>query len=280
MSWAVLALVLASGFVHAVWNMWAKGSRRPLVFLWSFQWVAVALYAPFAWHSLANHALPPRGMLLLLATIALHGAYVLLLARSYKLADFSQLYPIMRGTSPLLVPLLATAVIGERLPAMGWLGAGLVVLGVIIVAGGLPSRKALTGGAYVGVLVGLAITGYTLVDKLTLAYVPAVALNVLSNAGNLAVLTIPALGTREAWRECRERPLAIFAAGVLSPLSYLLFLWALRQGPVAALGPMREIGIVFGALLGVFWLREANAMRRILGSLLITAGVIALATQP
>ncbi len=199
---------------------------------------------------------------------------MLLLARSYKLADLSQLYPIMRGTSPLLVPLLGTWLLGERLPVVGWLGAALVV------AGGLPSRRALQGGAYVGVLVGLAITAYTLVDKLTLAYVPAVALNVLSNAGNLVILTVPALRTREAWREWRERPVATVAAGILSPLSYLLFLWALTQGPVAALGPMREIGIVFGTFLGVVWLREANGMRRILGSLLITAGVIALAVHP
>ncbi len=205
---------------------------------------------------------------------------MLLLARSYKLADLSQLYPIMRGTSPLLVPLLGTWLLGERLPVVGWLGAALVVLGVVVVAGGLPSRRALQGGAYVGVLVELAITAYTLVDKLTLAYVPAVALNVLSNAGNLVILTVPALRTREAWREWRERPVATVAAGILSPLSYLLFLWALTQGPVAALGPMREIGIVFGTFLGVVWLREANGMRRILGSLLITAGVIALAVHP
>ncbi len=73
MSWPIVPLVLSSGFVHALWNFWAKGSRRPLVFLWSFQWVAVAVYAPFAWRSFEGRPLPPQGMLLLLATITLHG---------------------------------------------------------------------------------------------------------------------------------------------------------------------------------------------------------------
>ncbi len=276
MSLLPAALVTASGIVHATWNLWAKRSRRPLLFLWSFQWVAVAVYGPFAAWSLAGHPLPPAGLLLLLLTIALHGVYVLLLGRSYALGDLSQVYPLMRGTSPLLVPLFGVLSLGERLQPLGWIGALLVVLGVLCVGGGPRPREIPRRTAYIGLAVGLAIASYTLVDKLTLHYVPAIALNALSNAGNLVFLTPAALCTKDALGEWRKSLGYVLLAGVLSPLSYLLFLWALQRAPVAQLAPMREVSIVFGTLFGIYVLHEARGRSRVVGSLLIAAGAIAL----
>lgn len=276
MSLPIVALTTASGLMNALWNLWAKGSRRPLVFLWSFQVVAVAVWAPFAWWRLSRHAVGAPGWAWLLAAITLHAIYVLVLARGYARADLSQLYPIMRGTSPLLVPVLGVVLLGENLPWLSWIGIFLVGLGVLAVAG-IPSHAALTRGKYLGVLVGLAITAYTVVDKITLHYVPAVALAALGNAGNALALTLPALRAGATLQEWRAHLRLVVAAGILSPASYLLFLWALSQAPVAAVAPMRETGIVFGTLLGVFVLHEAHGTARVLGSLLIAAGVAVLA---
>lgn len=272
-------LVVASGLLHALWNLWAKRSQSPLLFLWGLQWVAIAVYGPFAWWSLAARRVPLEGWLWLALTSLLHGIYVLLLARSYRLADLSQVYPLMRGTSPLLVPLLGVSLLGERLPAAGWAGVALVVLGVLVVGGWLPwkggFRLAGRNGAYAGIAVGVSIACYTLVDKVTLQYVPAVALNAASNLANLLALTLPAMRSGKVGDVFRDAWLT-FAGGILSPLSYLLFLWALTAGPVAAFAPMRALGIVFGTALGVFVLRERAGAERIAGACLIAAGAIAL----
>ncbi|MDA8346056.1 MAG: DMT family transporter [Thermaerobacter sp.] len=276
MSTLSIVLVVASGFVHALWNLWAKRSENPLLFLWSFQWVALAVYAPFAWWSLRGLAVSGAGVAFLALTIALHGIYVLLLSRSYALADLSQVYPLMRGTSPLFVPLLGVLLLGEHLRGLGWLGVALIAIGVLTIGGGFSFAHARHTAIQLGLAVGLAIASYTLVDKVTLHYIPAIALNTLSSAGNLAVLTIPALRTGRALAEWRHSWRSIAAAGILSPLSYLLFLWALTHAPVAALAPMRELGIVFGTVLGIYVLREPGGRHRILGAALITAGAIAL----
>ncbi len=273
---ASIVLVTLSGLVHAVWNLWAKRSESPLVFLWSFQWVAVAVYGPFGAFSLAANPPPAAGLLWLLLTVALHGAYVLLLARSYAMTDFSQSYPLQRGVPPLLIPLLGVSLLGEHLPPVGWIGVFLIVFGVALVGGGRSLSFGRRPALYLGLAVGLAIAAYTLVDKVTLHYLSPIALNACTSAGNLAVLTLPALRTGDARSAWREAPWLVIGAGILSTLSYLLFLYALNQGSAAAVAPMRSVGIVFGALLGVLLLREPQGPRRVAGAGLITLGTVLL----
>ena len=124
--------VVASGFLNALWNLFAKQSLNKVVFLWSFQWVAICIYLPWAVASLNSHAIPRIGWLCLLCSISLHGFYVVALSRTYTLGDLSQVYPLMRGVGPLLVPLLGVLWLGERLSWVGWLGVASIVVGIAI----------------------------------------------------------------------------------------------------------------------------------------------------
>lgn len=282
MSAAALALVLLSGFVHAVWNVFAKRSGNKAVFLWWCQWAAIAVFFPFAMRELATlEPVSPQGWLLAAASMALHGVYVLLLAKTYTAGDLSQAYPIMRGTSPLLVPLLGVALLQERLPWTGWCGVALIVGGILLTGDwraikGAP-RKAANRTLPLAMAVGVMIAGYTVVDKLALGHLPAVTLNWASNVGNLLALSAIALRSGVMAKEWRLNWPTIVLGGLLAPGGYVLFLKALELAPVSHLAPMREIGTVFGALLGIFWLKEKRGPSRIAASALITCGIVLLA---
>ncbi|QGQ95469.1 LuxR family transcriptional regulator [Paenibacillus psychroresistens] len=205
----------------------------------------------------------------------LHGVYVLLLAKVYTLGDLSQAYPIMRGISPLLVPIFAVLILNEHLKFIGWVGIVSIVFGILLI-GGL-KRKALNQTMVYAIAVGVMITGYTLVDKYALHYVSAITLNEFSNVGNLLVLSWVALRSGAIRKEWQVNWPTIILGGALAPAGYILFLKALELMPVSQLAPMREIGTVFGTIFGVFLLKEPQGKSRIIASIFITAGIIVLA---
>lgn len=272
-------LVVSSGFIHAVWNLYTKRSLDKNVFLWCCQLIAVVVFLPWALMELDEVRYSLAALALTLASMLLHGLYVVLLAAAYTAGDLSQVYPIMRGTSPLLVPLAGVLLLDERLTAQGWAGVLLIVLGIVLVSG-VKLRGGSAKTPYKALLlalsVGLCIAGYIVVDKVALQYVPAVVLNEASNIGNALALTWAAVRPGAVRRELSLNWKVIVLGGVLAPAGYLLFLFALGLAPVAQLAPMREIGTVFGTIMGIFVLREAQGGRRLLCSLLITAGVIML----
>lgn len=123
-------LVVASGLLHALWNLFAKRSLNKTVFLWSIQWVAVILYLPLAiWSARHLHA-SAKGYVLLALSVLSHGIYVLFLSRTYRLGDLSVVYTLMRGMSPLLVPMIGVVCVGEHLPPAGWVGVAFIVIGI------------------------------------------------------------------------------------------------------------------------------------------------------
>jgi drug/metabolite transporter (DMT)-like permease len=256
-----------------------------VAFLWFCQWVAILVFLPMTVYELASTGVAGVsvvGWALVVASMALHGTYVLLLAKAYTLGDLSQAYPIMRGTSPLLVPLVGVFVLGEHVGGIGWAGIVLIVVGIFFVNGfrvkgvaraALASNKTTIAAMAVGVM----IAGYTVVDKMTLAHVPPVTLNEAGNIGNVVALSWLAIRSGALGKEWRINWRTILLGGVLAPGGYILFLLALRILPVAQLAPMREIGTVFGTLFGVFLLKEQQGSSRIAASILITLGIILLA---
>ncbi|MFC5700379.1 DMT family transporter [Cohnella faecalis] len=279
---AILAilLVILSGFIHSIWNLFAKKSINKIVFLWYCQWAAVLLFLPLAWIDARTiESLPANGWLLMAASMILHGAYVLLLAKAYTIGDLSQVYPIMRGISPLVVPVIGVLILGENLKMLGWSGIVVILVGIFL--GGSfkfkDHREFLSGPIILAFLVGIMITSYTVVDKVTLQYVPAITLNEATNVGNLLILTFMALKSKGLKREWLVNWKTIMLGGILAPGGYILFLKALEILPVSQLAPMREIGTVFGTLMGVFMLRESQGRSRIIASILITIGIVLLA---
>lgn len=280
-----IVLVIISGLLHAVWNLLAKQALNKVVFLWSFQWVAVVLYLPWALAAIGLHPVPARGWILLVVTAAMHGMYVLLLARTYSLGDLSQVYPLMRGVSPFLVPVFGVALLGEHITGPGWVGIGAIIVGIGMLGdwhrplSACRSSRWPSQAMWLALAVGLSITTYTILDKVTLHDVPAVALNDGSNIGNLVALTWWAVRSGAVKREWVAHWKTIIVGGIISPGGYLLFLTAIQMAPVARLAPIREIGIVFATILGVVLLKEAQGRKRLGASGLITAGAILLAAR-
>lgn len=275
-----LILVLASGMAHAVWSMFTKRSLNKSVFLWSIMMIPTVLLLPVVVVELSRESLPVSAYALLIVSMALQALYSWLLSQTYELGDLSQIYPIMRGTSTLLVPLIGVAFLGERLSGFGWLGIAFMIVGFIVLSG-VGSRKGQAGSGMKGtkpvlmaLCVGLCTTSYVFVDKLNLQHISPLALLEVTNIGFVAGLT-PALlasgGLRQEWKVNRS---TILLGALLNPGSYLLFLFALEQAPMARLGPLREVGTVFAAFLGIWLLKEQQGMKRILCSIVIFGGIL------
>lgn len=271
-------LVLGSGFLHSVWNLYTKKSLNKNVFLWFCQLVAIVAFLPWTIIEWDSSQLTGTGLLVVVASMFLHGLYIILLAATYSVGDLSQVYPIMRGTSPLLVPLLGVTLLNEKLTLIGWFGVISIVLGIALLSNIKFKRKELSSSKapLLALAVGICIASYIVVDKVALNYVSPVVLNEATNFGNLLALSWATFNSGGIRNELKANWKIMLLGGIIAPGGYLLFLFALSLAPVAQLAPMREIGTVFGTVMGIFILRENQGTRRIFTSLLITIGVIIL----
>lgn len=282
-----LSLILASGLIHATWNLLAKRSSGGSDFVLLFAALSCLVYAPAAiwlWPTLPP--MPANAWFAIGLSGVIHLLYALCLQRGYQVADLGLVYPIARGTGPLLSSLGAIAVLGERLTLGTLCGLLLIVSGIV----GLTRRPAsepraqdnprvLKGLGY-GLLTGVLIACYTLADawSVRLAKVPPLLLDYLSNAVR-TVLLLPLLLVRrqQLGEAARRHGWAAFGVAVLSPLSYILALSALRMAPVAHVAPAREVSLLFGVLFGAAFLGERLNAAKVAGAVSIAAGVLVLA---
>lgn len=276
-----ITLVVLSGLIHSIWNLFTKRSVNKVAFLWYCQCMAIVIFLPVSFYEIVHSNIvfiPLTGWLLIFASMVLHGLYVLLLAYTYTVSDLSQAYPIMRGISPLLVPIIGVLLLKEHLHWIGWTGITLIVSGIFLVNGFKAGKLVtLNKATLAAISVGVMIASYTIIDKLTLKYLPPVTLNEATNIGNLIALSWIAFRSRALQTEWKINWRTIILGGILAPGGYILFLMALDIMPVSQLAPMREIGTVFGTVFGVFLLKEKQGKSRIIASILITLGIIILA---
>ncbi|HEX3589679.1 MAG TPA: DMT family transporter [Pseudonocardiaceae bacterium] len=285
MSPVAVVLVVIAAFAHAGWNTSAKrAGAGGVVFVWLSAALSVAVVAPVAVVDVLVSGAHPAWSWLLAVGVSglLHLAYFVLLQRGYAEGDMSVVYPLARGTGPLLSVLFAVVLLGERPGAVALAGALAVVAGVFVIGGlgsssGSGSRRA--GVAY-GLVTGVTITAYTLWDAhaVTTLTVPPLVQLAGSVTVQAAALTPVALAKRpeiaRMWREHRWNAASV---AVLSPAAYGLVLYALRIAPVALVAPARELSIVIGGIIAWRVLHEPNPARRLVGAAIVLAGVFALA---
>ena len=279
-----LVLVLASAVAHATWNLFAKRAGGGVPFLWLALTLAIPLYAPVAVAVivLSDATIGPTELLWLLVSAALNVAYFIFLQRGYRAGDLSIVYPLARGSGPVLATLGAILVLGERPTPVAIAGAAAIASGVLVLTGDPRKLKRRGVGAAVGfaLLTGVTIGMYTLWDKrgVSALLIPPVLYEWGSNVFRSLILAPLALRrwpeVRAEWRANRTAALVV---ALLSPLAYMLVLTALAISPVSYVAPVREIGILFGVLVGARSLAEGDAGRRSIAALLMVGGVIALA---
>jgi uncharacterized membrane protein len=279
-----LALILAAACIHATWNFLLKRSGGGTVFVWWFATLATIIYAPLA-IAVVWWTQPHIGWIalaLILGSAAFHTAYYMLLDRGYRSGDLSLVYPLARGSGPLLTVLCAVLLLGERPSALAVAGALLIACGAVALTGNLRALRA-SGhlrAAGFALLTGGMIAGYTLVDKsaVGLFFVPPILQDWAANLGRVALMTPMALRRKpEIAAVWRRRKGYLIAIALLCPLSYILVLTAMVFTPVSYVAPAREISILIGAILGTQLLAEGQTRRRLTAAGAMVLGVIALA---
>ena len=279
-----LSLVLAAAFIHASWNYFLKRSGGGIVFVWLFATLSALIYAPLAalviWWQQPEFGWVHFG--LMFASAALHTAYYLLLDRGYRSGDLSVVYPLARGTGPLITILCAVLLLQERPTAVAVTGALLIGGGAIALTGD-PRKLKQSGNLHAvgfALLTGCMIASYTLVDKIAVAawLIPPLVQDWAANLGRVLLMTPLALRLRDdirpTWRRAKKE---IIAVALLCPLSYILVLTAMVFTPVSYVAPAREISILVAALMGTQLLAEGDVRRRLAAAAAMVAGIICLA---
>ena len=286
MTTLALLLVLIAAALHASWNYCVKRAGGGLPFVYLVGLIICALYVPVAggywlWYS---PTLAWTAVLWIAGSGVLKTGYSLFLQRSYRLGDFSLVYPLARGTGPLLSSLAAIALLGERPTPLALAGAAIIIAAVFLLAGGTrllhQDRSHLRSAINYGLGSGVFIAAYTLWDRHGVAGL--VIAPILYDAGTavtqLVLLTPFAVRrwpeVRRHWREQRRYALGV---ALLSPTAYVLILTALSFTPVSYIAPAREVSIVIGAFIGAKVLKEADGRRRLWAAAAMAVGVIALA---
>jgi uncharacterized membrane protein len=281
--WA-LTLILAAAVTHATWNFLNKRASGHVTFTWLVAVLSALLYAPATitiievWQVEMNIVL----LGLMAGSAALHTTYFVLLNQGYRAGDLSLVYPLARGTGPLLSSIAAIIFLGERPSWIALAGALLIIGGAVILTTNL-SQLRQTGArdAIVYALItGLFIAAYTLWDKQAVSHFQVVPL-VLdwgANVGRAILLTPLALKyPDQTVAEWREHKYEAIACAVLIPLAYILVLTAMRFTPVSYVAPAREISILIGTVMGMRLLGESDAPRRLAGACAMVLGVVGLA---
>jgi uncharacterized membrane protein len=222
-----------------------------------------------------------KAVVFLLATGLLHVLYFEALQRGYRAGDLSVVYPLARGTGPLFSFGGAILVLHERPTVLAFGGALLVVCGIILISGGARIFSGDIGraGLFWGTMTGLTIACYTVVDGYSIK-VLLLSPILVDFAENLFRTIVFSYG---GWRDRAALPAELarcwkeaLGIAVLTPLAYILVLFAMRIAPVSHIAPAREMSMMIGAYFGTKLLHEGNAKQRIFASVLIASGVAGL----
>jgi len=270
----VTLAVLAAAVTHATWNAIAHGIKDQTLAFALIGVGGIVVAVPLV----IVAAMPrPACWPYLLGSVAIHVFYNLLLMQCYRLGEFSQVYPLARGISPLVVTVLAAVFVHEHLASLQLVGVVVVSAGLafLVFGGSRPGRAAFL--AAVGT--GLTIASYTTVDGVGVR-LSASAAGYIGWLMVLESLCVPMFALVRRRDVVLKQPPRILAcglfAGALSVLAYGLVLWAQTRGALAPIAALRETSVIFGAIIGTLFFREAFGRTRIAATVVVVAGIVLL----
>ncbi len=278
---SAVAMVLFAAVAHAAWNLASKYKRGDtLLFVWAYCCASALWCVPIGVAFIVNGAQKLDWWLVVGAAVSaiLHIAYSLTLQAGYDRAELGLVYPVARGTGPMLTMLLAVLLLGESLTTVTVLGALLIVTGIFVVAGNpfrSGSHRPMQGVLW-GSATGAAIASYTLWDSYSVTSLHLTPVSYYAGTLLLQSLALTPIALRRRHRikaTLRTDAVPILVVAVLSPLAYILVLTAMQSAPVALVAPLRESSIVIGALLACWLFGESHLPRRIAGAVVVLAGI-------
>ncbi len=286
------ALVLLAAVLHALWNIAAKRAGGDVRFALmaaigvAVLWLPLAVW--FGWRELPTWTAWTWAVVA--ASAVVHVTYFLTLLRGYREADLTVVYPVARGSAPLVTVACAVVLLDERLSALGLAGVLAVCVGVFLIAGGPGmlrrsardpvARARVKAGIGWGCATGVLIAGYSVVDAyaVKVLLVGPILLDYMGNVLRLPILVPLAwrhpAPMAQAWRAWWQPALTV---AVLGPLAYVCVLYALTLAPLSHVAPARELSTLLAALIGGRLLGEDDRALRLAGALCVAIGVGALA---
>lgn len=280
MTGTVFAMVLGAALLHAVWNTLVKVNADRLVMMammMSGQAIIAVSVLPFV-------AFPtPAAWPYIWASTALHSGYYLFLIMAYRYGDLSHVYPIARGSSPLIVAFVTVVFVGEILSRQATWSVALIALGIMSLtltrgASGLREPRAILFALGTGVF----IASYTIVDGLgaRLAYSAHSYTFWLNAIDSIPLVLVAAYLRRGEIRPQVQKTWKIgMFAGVVSLIAYWIVIWAMTQAPMAMVSAVRETSMIFAVLFGVFFLKERLNLARLASTAVTLAGAVMLKTS-
>ncbi len=284
MTGTALSIVLVAALLHALWNYLTKTSRNKIAFIWWAILFSTIIFLPMFLYYWPTVTISAAGWGCIIATGIFHAFYFWFMGGAYQRGDLSLVYPLSRGSGPLFVPILAVLLLNEQLSALGVAGIALVIVGIFgihlrsfSVQSLRESFMAIRGGASLwAICTGATIAGYSLVDKIGVHIVHPPVYIYLMFVITLILLTPFMLvnARRDLKTEWKINKIKILMVGFLDLFTYLLILFALQISKVSYVAAVREVSIVFSALIGILLLHEKNAPQKLFGAILICSGVV------
>ena len=274
----VFAAVLLAAACHAGWNAAIKRTLDPLATT-----VLIAIGAGIA----AMPGIPFTGLRAsaswpwLIASVVIHLFYFAGLIESYRAGDLGQVYPIARGSAPLMTATMTTLFVDERLGVSGWLGIALLALGVMLLSlrGGRDLARLDKRAVGAALFTAVTICAYSVVDGIGAR---------LAGPGNanayscwLFILIAPVVAAYGFARTGRGLVAAMvphwktgLGGGALAVVSYSIAIWAMTVAPIAIVAALRETSVLFGAIIAVAFLGEPLRGSRVVAALMIVVGLV------
>ncbi|HMB48365.1 MAG TPA: DMT family transporter [Afifellaceae bacterium] len=277
MDTTIFIAVISAAMLHAVWNAVVKGGHDKHLGMTAI----VAGHAPPAILVLPFVPAPAvESWPYLAAGVALHLGYQLFLQASYRIGDLTQVYPIARGTAPMLVAGVSVVFLGVKLSpgelaAVGMIGAGIMSLSLVRQKDGLRNGRA----AAMAFTTGCFIAGYSLVDGLGARQAGTALgfyawLTLLNAPIFMAIMSVIRPGiVRRLPREAM--PAFIFGGGA-SFVAYALVVWSFTHAPIALVTALRETSIIFALLIGVLFLKERLDLAKLFSTVVTLSGAVLL----
>jgi drug/metabolite transporter (DMT)-like permease len=269
-----LGLALLAAALHAAWNLVVKASTDQLVAAWTIVAGAGLIALPV----LVLTGLPDREVwdLILISTVVQVG-YVLMLAVAYRLGDLSFVYPLARGTSPVLISFAGVAFLGDEISALGWLGVLTVTLALSLLAWRRPDRS----GMWAALATGLGIAAYTSVDAAAVREqgeaVSVIAFEFVLLAVALGVVVLAVRGPKAMLGMVRDDWRKAVVGSVATGTSYLLVMVAALGAPIGLVSGVRETSVLIAVLASRLLLHEQVSRSQVWIVAFAVAGIVLIA---
>ena len=270
---SAVALALGAAFLHAGWNVLLAGSRDTRSAGAGILLIGTLLLAPPA---IVTGGVSSAAVPYIAASSLFELFYFVLLARAYDSGEVSVVYPVARGSAPVVVLVFGAIALDEGVPAGAIAGILLVALGVLLVGlGALSPREGAKvdrplRDVWFGLGIGLFIAAYTLVDSEGVERADPIAYLALVVAPCALVYPLVARVRPDVGPRTALTAAATFGA-------FLMVLAAFRLAPAAPVAAVRESSVVIAAILGAVVLHERVTGPRLAGAVAVAAGVAAIA---